>query len=114
MIASLEAEGLIATTKNKCFPIGGRLVGLVRQALAQNDVRKITESPLMHLRDKTDETVHSAIHSDDNLVYIDKFANQENARMASTIGTRITLNSSGVGKAFLSALPVSEAENLIA
>lgn len=114
IVASLEAEGLIATTKDNRYTLGGRLVMLARKALAQNDIREIAGSPLMHLRDTTGETVHLAIRSGDDLIYIDKFESREVVRMASTIGTRVTFSSSGVGKAFLSALPVSEAESLIA
>lgn len=114
IIASLEAEGLIAATKDNRYALGGRLVRLARQALAQNDVREIAGPSLRRLRDTTGETVHLAIRSGDDLVYIDKFESREVVRMASAIGTRVTFSSSGVGKAFLSALPVSEAESLIA
>ncbi len=114
IIAVLEAEGLIAATKDNRYALGGRLVSLARQALAQNDVREIAGPSLRRLRDTTGETVHLAIRSGDDLVYIDKFESREIVRMVSTIGTRVTFSSSGVGKAFLSALPVSEAESLIA
>ncbi len=114
IIAALEAEGLIAATKDNRYALGGRLVSLARQALAQNDVREIAGPSLRRLRDTTGETVHLAIRSGDDLVYIDKFESRKIVRMVSTIGTRVTFSSSGVGKAFLSALPVSEAESLIA
>lgn len=114
IIAVLEAEGLIAATKDNRYALGGRLVSLARQALAQNDVREIAGPSLRRLRDTTGETVHLAIRSGDDLVYIDKFESRKIVRMVSTIGTRVTFSSSGVGKAFLSALPVSEAESLIA
>ncbi|NNF78750.1 MAG: IclR family transcriptional regulator [Rhizobiales bacterium] len=113
VIASLEAEGLIETTNDNRYQLGGRLISLARQALAQNDVRKIAEPALMRLRDDTGETVHLAIRSGDELVYIDKMESREVVRMSSTIGTRVPFHSSGVGKAFLSALPPTEAEQLI-
>ena len=114
IIASLEAEGLIAAMKDNRYTLGGRLVNLARQALAQNDVREIAQPSLRHLRDTTGETVHLAIRNGEDLVYIDKFESREVVRMASTIGTRVTFCSSGVGKAFLSALPVPDAQSLIA
>ena len=76
-------------------------------------MRKIAEPSLARLRDATGETVHLAIRSGDELVYIDKIESQEVVRMASTIGTRISFHASSVGKAFLSALPTSDAENMI-
>jgi DNA-binding IclR family transcriptional regulator len=113
IVASLEAESLITATKDNRYALGGRLVSLARRALAQNDVREIAGPSLRRLRDITGETVHLAIRSGNDMVYIDKFESREVVRMASTIGTRVSFSSSGVGKAFLSALPVSEADGLI-
>ena len=113
IIASLEAEGMIEQTGDNRYRLGGRLVSLARLALAQNDVRKIAEPPLARLRDATGETVHLAIRSGDELVYIDKIESREIVRMTSTIGTRVPFHSSGVGKAFLSAMPKPDAESLI-
>jgi len=113
VIASLEAEGLIEATNDNRYQLGGRLISLARQALGQSDVRKVAEPFLMRLRDDTGETVHLAIRSGDELVYIDKMESREVVRMSSTIGTRVPFHSSGVGKAFLSALPSSQADQLI-
>lgn len=113
IIASLEAEGLIEKTGDNRYRLGGRLVSLARQALAQNDVRKIAEPHLMRLRDVTGETVHLAIRSGEELVYIDKMESHATVRMSSTVGTRVQFNSSGVGKAFLSALAPADADRMI-
>ncbi len=113
IIASLEAEGLIAPAKDKRYRLGGRLVHLARRALAQNDVRQIAEPVLTHLRDETGETVHLAIRSGHELVYIDKMESRQVVRMSSTIGTRVPFHSSGVGKAYLSAMAPASAEALI-
>ncbi len=113
IIASLEAEGLIEATVDNRYRLGGKLVSLARQALAQNDVRKIAEPSLARLRDATGETVHLAIRTGEELVYIDKIESREVVRMASTVGTRVSFHSSSVGKAFLSALSPPHANRLI-
>ena len=113
IIASLEAEGLIEATDDNRYRIGGRVIGLARAALAENDVRKIAEPYLTRLRDATGETVHLAIRSGDELVYIDKIESQEAVRMTSTIGTRVAFHSTAVGKALLSAMPNATADELI-
>jgi IclR family KDG regulon transcriptional repressor len=113
VIASLEAEGLIEASRDHRYHLGGRLISLARTALAQNDVRRIAEPELMRLRDTTGETVHLAIRSGDELVYIDKIESRQVVRMASTVGTRVPFHSSGVGKAFLSALSGDEATALL-
>lgn len=113
IIASLEAEGLIEATDDNRYRVGGRLIALARTALAENDVRKVAGPYLTRLRDATGETVHLAIRSGDELVYIDKIESQEAVRMTSTIGTRIAFHATAVGKAFLSAMPNAEANALI-
>jgi IclR family KDG regulon transcriptional repressor len=113
IIASLEAEGLIETAGDNRYRLGGRLVSLARTALAQNDVRRIAAPVLAQLRDATGETVHLAIRTGDELVYIDKIESHQAVRMASAIGTRVPMHSTAVGKAYLSALPVSEANTVI-
>lgn len=113
IIASLEAEGMIEVTGGNRYTLGTRLVALARTALAQNDVRRVAEPYLARLRDATGETVHLAIRSGDQLVYIDKIESREVVRMASTVGTRVPFHCTGVGKAFLSAMPETEAHALI-
>lgn len=113
IIASLEAEGLIEATTDNRYRIGGRVISLARTALEQNDIRREAEPFLTRLRNETGETVHLAIRSGDELVYIDKFESQEAVRMTSTIGTRVNFHSTSVGKAFLSAMSKRKSDELI-
>jgi IclR family transcriptional regulator, KDG regulon repressor len=113
VLASLEAEGLIEQTAAKEFKPGIRLVSLARRALAENDVRRIARPFLERLCEETGETVHLALRSGDELVYIDKIESQQFVRMTSMVGTRIPFHSSGVGKAFLAGMPTDQANQLI-
>ncbi|MFK7962541.1 MAG: IclR family transcriptional regulator [Burkholderiaceae bacterium] len=113
VLAALASEGLIELSRDNRYKLGGRLVSLARAALAQNDIRSAAATPLTRLRDATGETVHLAVRSGDELVYVDKIESREVVRMASTVGTRVPFHSSGVGKAFLSALAPAEATALI-
>lgn len=114
ILASLEAEGLIRKRPDRSFEPGLRLISLARTALAENDIRKIAREFLERLRDQTGETVHLALRSGDTLVYLDKIESRATVRMSSTIGTLVPFHSSGVGKAFLSAMAPDEADSLIA
>lgn len=113
IIAALEAERLIEATRDNRYRLGGRLIALARKALSQNDVRRVAEPELARLRDATGETVHLAIRSGDELVYIDKIESLAAVRMTSTIGTRIRFHASGVGKAYLSGMSADDANALI-
>lgn len=109
LVAVLQAEQMITQTSDKRYKPGLRLVSLARNALADIDIRRLARAELEQLRDATGETVHLAIRSGDELVYIDKIESHETVRMASTIGTRVPFHCTGVGKAFLSALAVEDA-----
>lgn len=113
IIASLEAEGLIEVAGDSRYRLGGRLVSLARTALAQNDVRSAATPVLSQLRDATGETVHLAVRSGNEMVYIDKIESLQAVRMASSIGTRVAMHSTAVGKAYLGAMPLRESDALI-
>ena len=72
ILASLEAEELVAKTNEGRYKLGIRLVGLARRALEDIDIRSLARQELERLRDRTGETVHLAIRSGDAMVYIDK------------------------------------------
>ncbi|MFX4221709.1 MAG: IclR family transcriptional regulator [Thalassobaculum sp.] len=113
ILASLEAEGLIRQGADKRYRLGSRLIGLAHSALAQQDIRSLARDALSALRDETGETVHLAVRTRDEMVYIEKVESVELVRMASTVGTRVPFHTSSVGKAFLAALTEAEAEALI-
>ena len=105
MLAGLEAEGLVTQTSDKRYLPGPGLISLARKALAGQDVRALARPALERLRDATGETVHLAVRSGDEMVYIEKIESQQSVRMASTIGTRVPFHSTGVGKAYLAENP---------
>lgn len=105
ILAALIAEGMvIENPRNKHFTLGARLINLASKSWEQSDIRKAAIEPLHILRDTTRETVHLAVPSDNGMVYIEKLESPQAVRMTSRIGTRVTLYSSAVGKAYLAAL----------
>ena len=113
LLAGLEAEELIAQTTDRRYKPGLRLAALARKALAQSDIRDLARPHLERLRDLSGETVHLAVRSGRGLVYIDKIESRETVRMNSTIGTPVPLHSSGVGKAYMAALPREETTDML-
>jgi DNA-binding IclR family transcriptional regulator len=77
---------------------------LASRSWERSDVRVAAADALQALRDATQETVHLAVRSGSEMVYIEKLESPHAVRMASRIGTRVTLYSSSVGKAYLAAL----------
>jgi len=115
IVAALAAEGLIADGADEgTFALGPRLISLASRSWEQSSLRVASAPVLAALRDATRETVHLAVPSAHGMVYIDKLESPQTVRMASRIGTGVTLYSSSVGKAYLAALPPDVCERLIA
>ena len=123
IVAALAAEGLIAEGVDEgTFALGPRLISLASRSWERSSLRVASAQVLAQLRDATRETVHLAVPQQDlmrgasdglGMVYIDKLESPQTVRMASRIGTRVTLYSSSVGKAYLAALPPPVCDGLI-
>jgi DNA-binding IclR family transcriptional regulator len=114
IVDALRAEGLVADAEpGGKFVLGPRLINLASRSWATFDLRTIAHPFIEKLRDETGETVHLAVRSGPEMVYIDKLESPQTVRMTSRIGTRITLYSSSVGKAFLAALPADEQKEIL-
>ncbi len=110
--AALVAEGL-AVDEDGALRLGPRLVSLAFRAVDGSLLRQAAREPLSRLRDDLDETVHLAVPDFGEMVYIDKLESHRTVRMASRIGTRVSLHTSAVGKAWLATLPDSELAALL-
>ena len=114
IVDALRAEGMIAEAQpGNRFVLGPRLINLASRSWATFDMRAVAHPYIEKLRDETGETVHLAVPSDLGMVYIDKLESPQAVRMTSRIGTRITLYSSSVGKAYLAALPAEERSDIL-
>jgi DNA-binding IclR family transcriptional regulator len=115
IIGALVAEGLLVeNARSGGLELGPRLINLASRSWGRSDLRVAAAEALKTLRDTTRETVHLAVPSDLAMVYIEKLESPHVVRMASRIGTRVTLYSSSVGKAYLSALAPAARDALLA
>jgi IclR family KDG regulon transcriptional repressor len=111
IVAALRAEGFVSNAER--FTLGPRLISLASQSWAKFDLRAAAGEELTRLRDETGETVHLAVPSVTEMVYIDKLESRQTVRMTSRIGTRVSLHASAVGKAYLARLPADEQRKLL-
>jgi DNA-binding IclR family transcriptional regulator len=114
IIAALSREGLI--TENKAtgtFQLGHRLISLASKSWEGSDLRSVAHGHIAALRDSSGETVHLAVPSGREMVYIDKLESPRSVRMTSRIGTRVNLHSTSVGKAYLAALSPEASEKIL-
>lgn len=114
IVGALVAEGMaVESLRGGTFELGPRLLTLASRSWERSDLRVAAIDALQALRDATQETVHLAVRSGTEMVYIEKLESPHAVRMASRIGTRVTLYSSSVGKAYLSTLDPATRDALL-
>lgn len=106
IVDALLAEGMLVSDHLDRLGLGPRFVALAWRSLETSDIRAVAQPWLIQLRDALDETVHLAVRNGLEMVYIDKLEAHRTVRMASRVGTRVSLYSSSVGKAWLAAQPL--------
>ncbi len=114
IVTALIAEGMVIESPARgVLELGPRLVNLASRAWDRMDVREVARDEILALRDSTGETVHLAVPSGREMVYIDKLESLRAVRMTSRIGARIPLHSTSVGKAYLAALDDETRDELL-
>ena len=102
--------------ETKSYFLGLKLMELNAQLADQLDLRKVAESILRDLAEKTKQTAHMVILDRSEVVYIEKIETQQPAgglKMASRVGSRNPVHSSAVGKVLLSYTPAEVLENFL-
>lgn len=114
IVAALMSEGLVAEDfRTGLLEVGPRLISLAARTWDRLDLRMIALEDIRMLRDTTGETVHLAVPSGREMVYVDKLESLNAVGMSSRIGARISLYATSVGKAYLAALNAKERNDLL-
>lgn len=113
VLAALEAENLITQQPDKTYALGVRLITLARIALAENNIIKIAHPELEKLGSETGETVHLGMRVGDEMMIVDKIESRDTVRMASMVGMRFPIHTTGIGKAYLVGLNADQADEFI-
>src|SRR5690606_34804142 len=103
----------VESLRGSTYQLGPRLIQLASRSWGRSELRLASVQALKELRDITGETVHLAVPNDKHMVYIEKLESPSAVRMASYIGSNVSMHSTSVGKAYLAALPQNERDSLI-
>ncbi|MGA2820548.1 MAG: IclR family transcriptional regulator [Anaerolineales bacterium] len=95
------------------FHLGPQLIGLAGSYLANSDLRTESVPVLQELASETQETIHLAVPSGNEVVYIDKVDSRQAIQMYSYIGARLPMHSTALGKSILAHLGAEQTESLI-
>jgi len=93
---------------------GPRLTGLAGRVVGRLDALVGADPVLRRLQQSTGATVHLAVLSGDEAIYVRKLEASKPYRMASRIGMAIPLHCTSIGKAMLSCAPREYVEALVA
>jgi DNA-binding IclR family transcriptional regulator len=101
---------------SKHYYLGFKLVQLGNQLLSHIDIRKEARPYLIDLSDDVQETVHLVVLDQNKALYIDKVdfhSKKGGLQMVSSLGSRIPLYCSAVGKVLLAFMPELETDRFI-
>lgn len=93
--------------------LGPVMMRLGLQALDGLDIFAVGPEPLRELVRETEETAFIAVFDDDQMCYVMQEEGPQVVKVVSKLGSRAPLHASGLGKAYLSALPDAEAGSII-
>ena len=117
LLSSLSYFGYIRQDpETKCYFLGLKLMALNAQLADQLDLRKVAESILRDLADRTKLAANLVIIDRNEIVFIDKVETQRpvgGLKMASRVGSRNPVHTCAVGKVLLCHMPEEEVDRIL-
>jgi DNA-binding IclR family transcriptional regulator len=105
LVGELVAFGALARTPSGDYVVGRRLWDLGLLAPVQTGLRE-DASPYLHdLYGATLATVHLAMRDGTSVLYVDRLRGHASVPVVSSIGSRLPLHTTGVGKVLLAHAP---------
>jgi DNA-binding IclR family transcriptional regulator len=105
LVAELVGWGALARTSSGEYVVGRRLWDIGLLAPVQAGLVE-SASPYLHdLYGATLATVHLAVRDGDEVLYLDRLRGNASVPVVSTIGSRLPLHATGVGKVLLAHAP---------
>lgn len=114
LVGELVGWGALARDGDGGYVVGRRLWDAGMLAPVQRGLRE-TASPYLHdLYAATLATVHLAVRDGAEVLYVDRLAGHASVPVVSTVGSRLPLHATGVGKVLLAHAPASVREEVLA
>jgi DNA-binding IclR family transcriptional regulator len=104
ILQSLVGWGFARADGSGGYLPGPRILTLAGKVMSRFDPAQHADAALLRLRDRTGFTVHFAVRSGDEAVYVRKLEGLRPYQMASRVGMSMLLHSSAIGKAILAQL----------
>ena len=112
-LTTLEKLAVVERNERDHFRLGLKLIKLAGAFLSDHNLRNVSEPFLNEVAAQTQETIHLAVPSMNEVVYIAKVDSPHSIRMASRIGARMPMYCTSLGKAILAHYPFNRVEEII-
>ncbi len=100
-LVTLQELGLAERKNNDRYYLGTKIIELAGTYLVKSDLRADSQATLEELAELTGETIHLAVPSGTEVVYIAKVESKHALSMFSHIGARLPMHCTALGKAIL-------------
>ncbi|KMO73871.1 IclR family transcriptional regulator [Mycolicibacterium chubuense] len=114
LIAELVSWGALARDADGHYVVGRRLWDVGMLAPVQRGLHDIASPYLHDLYAATHATVHLAVRDDLTALYVDRLMGHASVPVVSSIGSRLPLHATGVGKVLLAHAPQSVITRVLA
>jgi IclR family pca regulon transcriptional regulator len=110
---TLVALGYLEQMPNSQYRMGYKSLRLAHAAIAGQELPEIARPILEALRDQTGETVNMAVRDAGEIVYVVRLKTSQILNIGLSVGSRLPLHATSLGKAILAFLPKDEQERII-
>jgi DNA-binding IclR family transcriptional regulator len=114
IVGELTAWGALRRTGAGTSVVGKRLWDIGLLAPVARELRQIAVPFLHDLYGATLETVHLAVREDDHVLYLETLSGTRSVPIVSTVGSRLPMHATGVGKVLLAYAPDDVRQRVLA
>ncbi len=114
LVAELVEWGALTRTGSGDYVVGRRLWDIGLLAPLQAGLVELASPYLHDLYGATRATVHLAVRDDAEVLYLDRLRGSTSVPVVSTIGSRLPMHATGVGKVLLAHAPLEVQQRVLA
>jgi DNA-binding IclR family transcriptional regulator len=113
LLATLELEGFVRQVEGGRYMLSVAVLELSAAVIAWESIRETVLASLQELARRTGETAHLAVLDAGEVLYVEKVEGKWSLRMPSSVGKRLPLNCTALGKVFLAGLEREEGHRIM-
>jgi DNA-binding IclR family transcriptional regulator len=114
LVGELVGWGALARGPSGDYVVGRRIWDLGLLAPVQTGLRQLASPYLHDLYGATLATVHLAVRDGTSVLYVDRLSGHASVPIVSTIGSRLPMHATGVGKVLLAHAPAEVQQEVLA